>query len=316
MKNLGFGVIAVAVGLCAQVGFAHAPERSARPLLRPGTPVVAAPALPKYNIPVYYHADIRPILRPGTYVAPVPAPVSVPVSPAPDNLARASNSSSPQAVYRSQRPRLRPAGLSTVRRASVAPSAPASTPAAPAPAPVTRTTGKFGAICGSRAIRGQKVASIPGKLPGCGLRKAVKISEVSGVRLSTPSIMDCDTAKALDRWVRKGVVPAVGRLGGGPAELKVVAHYSCRTRNNKPGGKISEHGKGKAVDIAGLTLKNGAKISVLKGWNDPVQGKVLKAMHASACGPFGTVLGPNADRYHKDHLHLDTARHRGGSYCR
>ncbi|KPN63822.1 extensin family protein [Aliiroseovarius crassostreae] len=179
-----------------------------------------------------------------------------------------------------------------------------------------QSTGTFGAICGSRRIRGQKVSTISGTLPGCGLRGGVKVSEVSGIRLSTPAVMDCDTAKALDSWVRKGVVPAVGRLGGGPAELKVIAHYACRTRNNKPGGKVSEHGKGKAVDIAGLTLKNGARISVLKGWKDPVQGKVLRAMHASACGPFGTVLGPDADRYHKDHLHLDTARYRSGSYCR
>jgi len=39
-------------------------------------------------------------------------------------------------------------------------------------------------------------------------------------------------------------------------------------------------------------------------------------MHRAACGPFGTVLGPNADRFHQDHFHFDTARHRSGPYCR
>jgi hypothetical protein len=39
-------------------------------------------------------------------------------------------------------------------------------------------------------------------------------------------------------------------------------------------------------------------------------------MHKAACGPFGTVLGPNSNRFHQDHFHFDTARYRSGSYCR
>jgi hypothetical protein len=42
----------------------------------------------------------------------------------------------------------------------------------------------------------------------------------------------------------------------------------------------------------------------------------MRRMHRGACGPFGTVLGPEADRYHQDHFHFDTARYRSGSYCR
>ncbi|WP_312847262.1 extensin family protein [Aliiroseovarius sp. M344] len=165
-------------------------------------------------------------------------------------------------------------------------------------------------------IKGQNISAIPGKIRGCGVSDPVRVTEVSGVKLSQPAVMDCTTAKALNTWVREGVFPAVGRLGGGPSSLRVVAHYACRTRNNKPGAKISEHGRGRAIDIAGVRLKNGAEISVLKGWRDPVKGNVLKKMHKAACGPFGTVLGPNSDRHHKDHLHLDTARYRSGSYCR
>ncbi len=60
----------------------------------------------------------------------------------------------------------------------------------------------------------------------------------------------------------------------------------------------------------------GTDLSVLRGWRDPAQSKVLKKMHKAACGPFGTVLGPNADKYHQDHFHFDTARYRSGAYCR
>ncbi len=183
------------------------------------------------------------------------------------------------------------------------------------PAPDTRAP-RRGSVCGKRAIRGEPIAAIPAKLPGCGLRQPVRITEVAGVRLSRPAVMNCQTARRLNDWVRQGVKPAVGRRGGGLAQLKVIADYSCRTRNSQPGAKISEHGKGNAVDIAGIYLKNGDYISFLQDWDSRRNGKILRAMHSSACGRFGTVLGPDADRYHRDHLHVDTASYRSGAYCR
>jgi len=184
-----------------------------------------------------------------------------------------------------------------------------------APASVASSSG-YGAICGDPSIRGQVIAPIPGRIAGCGVPKAVEVREVSGVRLTTGAKVNCTTATALNKWVRDSVRPAVGSRGGGIASLKVVAHYSCRTRNNQPGAKISEHGRGNAIDIAAINLKDGSSLDVLKGWRDSSQGKVLRKVHAGACGPFGTVLGPDADRYHQDHFHFDVARHRGGSYCR
>ncbi|MCP5038358.1 MAG: extensin family protein [Rhodobacteraceae bacterium] len=179
-----------------------------------------------------------------------------------------------------------------------------------------RQESRRGSVCGNRQIRGTEIAAIPARLPGCGVAKPVRVTSVSGVRLSQEPTIDCDTARALNTWVREGVIPAVGRRGGGVAALKVIAHYSCRTRNSRPGAKISEHGKGHAIDVAAVVLKNGDVITVLEGWRDRRDSRVVRAMHSSACGPFGTVLGPEADRYHQDHLHVDTARYRSGSYCR
>lgn len=173
-----------------------------------------------------------------------------------------------------------------------------------------------GSVCGRRDIRGTAIKAIAAKLKGCGLSDPVRVTEISGVKLSSPAIIDCTTAKALHSWIDKGAKPAVGRKGGGLNELKVVASYSCRTRNNQPGAKVSEHGRGRAIDIAGATLKDGTSFTVLKGWTDGKYSKILKKMHKSACGPFGTVLGPNANKYHKDHFHFDMARYRSGSYCR
>lgn len=173
-----------------------------------------------------------------------------------------------------------------------------------------------GAVCGDPSIRGQSIARIPAKIKGCGLNNGVQITEVSGVALTQHAKIDCGTAKALKTWIDQGVKPAVGRRGGGVKSLQVVAHYNCRTRNNQKGAKISEHGRGKALDISAINLNDGSSMTVLNGWRSAKNGPALKKMHKAACGPFGTVLGPNANRFHQDHFHFDTARHRSGSYCR
>lgn len=204
-------------------------------------------------------------------------------------------------LKRSLRPKARPKGLA--RRAAKAQK-------------VAITTGKRGAVCGSRDIIGQVEGRVPGKINGCGVSQAVRVRSVSGVKLSQPALIDCDTAKALKTWVERGLKPAVGRYGGGVDDLKVFASYSCRTRNNKKGAKISEHGKGRAIDIGVVGLKDGSDISVLRDWKKGRKGRILKELHETACGPFGTVLGPAADKYHRDHFHFDTARYRSGNYCR
>lgn len=234
------------------------------------------------------------------------------------------------------RPRPRPTRIASVAREVSPPRAASNAPLRvsliPKPRPIqtTRTASapvrstsssassgkKVGPICGRRDILGTRVSDIRGERAGCGVSDPVRVVEVSGVALSSAATMDCTTAKALNEWVEDGVQPIVGRLGGGVAKLNVAAGYSCRTRNNKPGAKISEHGKGKAIDISAITLENGKVLSVANGWNQRADGKVLKKLHAAACGPFGTVLGPEADKHHRDHFHFDTARHSGGSYCR
>ncbi|NRB20242.1 MAG: extensin family protein [Rhodobacteraceae bacterium] len=172
-----------------------------------------------------------------------------------------------------------------------------------------------GSVCGNINIQGEKVGTIAAKQRGCGAQNAVRVRSVSGVTLSQPAVMTCETAQALNAWVDKGLQPAFRRRNK-VVSLRVAAHYVCRTRNNRPGARISEHGKGKAIDISGFTLANGDRITVAEGWNSKGVAKRLRKAWSAACGPFGTVLGPEADRYHRDHFHLDTAQYRSGPYCR
>ncbi|MFU1477560.1 extensin family protein [Roseovarius sp. C7] len=173
-----------------------------------------------------------------------------------------------------------------------------------------------GAVCGDLALQGEVVGRVPGRIKGCGIENAIKLRSVSGIALSQPALMDCTTAKSFKSWVERGLKPAIGKRGGGVAGLGIAAHYACRTRNNQPGAKLSEHSKGRAIDISSILLRDGSQITLLKHWNSKSFGKPLRQMHSAACGPFGTVLGPNANRYHLDHFHFDTARYRSGSYCR
>ena len=170
------------------------------------------------------------------------------------------------------------------------------------------TASKKGSVCGVAAIKGEKIAPIKAKVQGCGLKDGVRVTSVSGVRLSQPATIDCATAKALNTWVARVLQPA---YGGGVVELKVAAHYVCRSRNNVKGAKISEHGRGKAIDIAGLVLESGRTVMVAGDFD-----RKMRRAYKGACGVFATTLGPGSDGYHEDHMHFDTGAHGGGAYCR
>ncbi|MDJ1009037.1 MAG: extensin family protein [Paracoccaceae bacterium] len=286
------------VGLALMAGAAGADPLRTSPLPKARPEVETLRAATLVVVPVFYDADIRPRPRPDR----ASRRQLQPAVSAGSTLARAQLPA--EGMRRSPVPRARP-------ERAIARS---ERPVSPEPARVLQS-GRVGPICGSREIVGQTVDRIPGRLRGCGIDAPVRVAEVGGVRLSRATTMECETARALHSWVERGVKPGIGRLGGGPARLEIAAGYACRTINHRPGGSISEHGKGKAVDISGITLRNGTTISVEDGWGRRVEGQVLRRLHRSACGPFGTVLGPDADRFHQDHFHFDTKARRS-PYCR
>ena len=281
----------IALILLATVVQANAPDSSLRPVARED---VFPPALPSFAP----EKSVRPKLRSNSV----------------ENRARKDVRTAPVVAATTSS---KPAATSQANsaRSAVTPARDAE-PIVSARRKNTKEAG-IGKVCKDRKLKGAKVGSVPAKLNGCGIKSgAIKLYSVSGVSLSNPAVMECDTAKALKKWVEGGMDKSVGRYGGGVVELKVAAGYSCRTRNSIPGAKISEHGRGRAIDISGFKLKNGNTITVLNDWGKGKKGRILKKMHEKACGPFGTVLGPKADRHHQDHFHFDIAKHRGGSYCR
>ena len=296
---------AALAALLVMAGVAHAepPTTSPRPLPNPHRPAEAAPdpaAVP--------HPVPSPLAGASLAASAISAARPAPLAPAPQLAAEPNGTLTILAA--SPRPMPRPES-----------GAPAAT--APAPqvtmsgASVPLKLGKPGAkgmVCGTPGLVGVAVPAIPGELEGCGLENGVRLTSVAGVPLSIPATVDCNTAKALKTWVDRGIIPAVGRAGGGLARLEIAGSYACRGRNRQAGAKISEHGRGKAIDLRGLTLANGKVITVEADWRR--EGKILQAVHRSACGTFGTVLGPKSDAFHRDHIHVDTARYSYGAYCK
>ena len=154
---------------------------------------------------------------------------------------------------------------------------------------------------------------------GCEVENAWRVEQLGSIAFSQAATMNCGMADPLKRWLEYEVQPAAQKtFGESVVSIDVAASYACRARNNKRGAKMSEHGFGNAIDIAAFRLESGRRVSVLEGWRgDRDERRFLRGVHEAACGEFRTVLGPDADRHHQDHFHLDLQNRRNGSsYCR
>ena len=124
--------------------------------------------------------------------------------------------------------------------------------------------------------------------------------------------------------------------------------YNCRQRIGTTGGRLSEHSLANALDISAFVMGGGPPTDVLTNWGPTARDRqaqaksekpagggdarpirdaeqadatstskeqFLRRMHAGACTMFGTVLGPEANEAHRDHLHLDLAPRKHSAFC-
>jgi hypothetical protein len=125
--------------------------------------------------------------------------------------------------------------------------------------------------------------------------------------------LECRFAAVFGDWLREVVNPVAASLLGAHVDAVVTGPgHQCRAR---AGGKLSEHGLGNAIDITAIRLIDGRTIGI-EGMltAEGPKREFLRAISASACGYFTTVLGPGSDADHADHLHLDMAERRSAQY--
>ncbi len=151
--------------------------------------------------------------------------------------------------------------------------------------------------------------------PGvCGMTRPLKVSALDDGKVGVDKVLtiDCPMIPALEAWLNDIVQPdAQARFGRKVATVNVFGAYSCRSIDNEPGARLSEHAFGNAVDVAGFTLADGRTLQYVRDWKSSgtQEAAFLHEAHAGACQYFTTVLGPGADVFHYNHIHLDLANH-------
>ena len=152
---------------------------------------------------------------------------------------------------------------------------------------------------------------------GCQSLDSVQLDRVGGdigsLTVTNLGPLACPLANTFAGWARYGVDRAARQILGSPlAKIETMGSYSCR--NVAGTGRLSAHSRAEAIDIGAFVLADGRRISVKDGWNaSREEREFLRVIHRSACKRFGTVLGPDYNRDHHDHFHLE---HGGGSFCR
>lgn len=149
---------------------------------------------------------------------------------------------------------------------------------------------------------------------GCRTIDTIKLLDI-GTPTTNLGALTCPLARNFAGWAQYAVGPA-GRqiLGGEVVRIETMGSYSCRNINGASSDKLSQHAFANAVDVSAFVLADGRRISVEQGWNgSSVEREFLRALHGSACRRFGTVLGPDYNAAHYNHLHFDMS---GEGYCR
>jgi hypothetical protein len=152
--------------------------------------------------------------------------------------------------------------------------------------------------------------------PGeCGGREMIRLNAVllpnrKRVEVKPTAVLRCAMAESFAAWVRDEASDHVATLGDVLRSVDTYGSYECRGRNWVADAKLSEHGKGNAIDVRALVLADGRHITL----TDATVSKPLRDdLRDSACHRFTTVLGPGADSHHNDHIHLDNLERINGA---
>ncbi|MGV1914819.1 extensin family protein [Rhizobium sp. 22-785-1] len=167
----------------------------------------------------------------------------------------------------------------------------------------------------------REVEPIKGEEDGCGIAAPLEVTAVlPGIKLEPKGTMRCEAALALSRWTKDVVLPTA-KIAMPDRQVTAFGNastYICRNRNSAATGKMSEHAKGNAVDIATMTFDKGEPLVMKPRAEDgTMEGAFQRSITTAACLFFRTVLSPGSDATHQDHLHLDVLERKGGYlYCR
>lgn len=152
--------------------------------------------------------------------------------------------------------------------------------------------------------------------PQCGIADRVSLNKVASASLR-PVETRCQTALRLAMWFEHGIEPAAQQhFNQSVSQIQHSSSYNCRQirSTNGSSGRISTHATADSIDISGVTLADGRKLSLLSGWtSSDARAPFFRDLRNSACVWFRVTLGPDYNSLHADHFHL---QHTGWGLCR
>jgi hypothetical protein len=161
-------------------------------------------------------------------------------------------------------------------------------------------------------VRYTMLPKLAGSDPKCGYSDGIRFAAGGsrGIAYAPSNLgISCPVAAALSLWEWEVIQPAAQKhFGAQVVRIEHLGSYSCRRIYGRSAGDWSEHATADAVDIAAFRLSDGRRISVLADWNEGAEkAAFLREVRTGACRLFSTVLSPDYNAAHRDHLHLDEA---------
>jgi hypothetical protein len=196
------------------------------------------------------------------------------------------------------------------------------TAAAPARTVATPRSPEAGQCLARLGQTGAEYSAVPDQYldQGCAIVGTVQLaslpSDQSPLAVTNLGPVTCEVSQSFTGWARYGVDRAARQILGSPVRsIETMGSYSCR--NVAGSGRRSAHATGEAIDVAGFVLADGRRISVQSAWHggSEREREFLRVVQQSACRRFDTVLSPDYNSAHHDHLHLEGVIGRK-SYCR
>lgn len=167
---------------------------------------------------------------------------------------------------------------------------------------------------------GDEPASPRRSSPDCGYDDGMRLADRSASYRPDGLVTSCPVAAALHLWETRIVQPAARRHFGTSVErINHAGSYSCRRISGSAAADFSEHATADAIDVTGFELANGERVQVLQDWQGTgAKARFLRDVRHGACQLFTTVLSPDYNQAHRDHLHFDVARRGAGAwtFCR
>jgi hypothetical protein len=162
------------------------------------------------------------------------------------------------------------------------------------------------------ALREAEVKFVEGERRDAGFCSTRDTLRMAGDLAPAAPVMTCPLALGYALWDRQVLTPAARDIVG--SRLTRVDHYgtyACRTIYGRPGERPSAHAKAAALDVAGFRFADGRRATVAADFRtDSAEGRFVRAARRGACQVFGTVLSPDYNAAHRDHLHLEGSGYR------